>query len=99
MLDDRPDRVVERGRRLDGGHRDTRDHDLVDAPRAKLDDRVDHLLLFRLEDALLSAPLDEQLELFGTDRKHTSELQSLMRISYAVFCLKKKKTQNDNEND
>src|SRR3546814_7384439 len=28
------------------------------------------------------------------DRKHTSELQSLMRISYAVFCLKKK-TNND----
>src|SRR3546814_5905393 len=25
---------------------------------------------------------------------HTSELQSLMRISYAVFCLKKKKTHN-----
>src|SRR3546814_9529275 len=30
----------------------------------------------------------------GVDRseEHTSELQSLMRISYAVFCLKKKKT-------
>src|SRR3546814_10215107 len=30
----------------------------------------------------------------GTHRseEHTSELQSLMRISYAVFCLKKKKT-------
>src|SRR3546814_1106974 len=27
--------------------------------------------------------------------EHTSELQSLMRISYAVFCLKKKKTTND----
>src|SRR3546814_362714 len=26
--------------------------------------------------------------------EHTSELQSLMRISYAVFCLNKKKTQN-----
>src|SRR3546814_6236773 len=26
--------------------------------------------------------------------EHTSELQSLMRISYAVFCLKKKKTPN-----
>src|SRR3546814_5262088 len=26
--------------------------------------------------------------------EHTSELQSLMRISYAVFCLKKKKTHN-----
>src|SRR3546814_7909890 len=29
--------------------------------------------------------------------EHTSELQSLMRISYAVFCLKKKKT-NTNTN-
>src|SRR3546814_5570862 len=28
--------------------------------------------------------------------EHTSELQSLMRISYAVFCLKKKKTHNNN---
>src|SRR3546814_10434996 len=28
--------------------------------------------------------------------EHTSELQSLMRISYAVFCLKKKKTKNTN---
>src|SRR3546814_1134264 len=27
--------------------------------------------------------------------EHTSELQSLMRISYAVFCLKKKKTKTD----
>src|SRR3546814_19173852 len=28
--------------------------------------------------------------------EHTSELQSLMRISYAVFCLKKKKQNNNN---
>src|SRR3546814_2424183 len=28
--------------------------------------------------------------------EHTSELQSLMRISYAVFCLKKKKKQHHN---
>src|SRR3546814_7655305 len=36
----------------------------------------------------------------GLDRseEHTSELQSLMRISYAVFCLKKKKTTNTNYN-
>src|SRR3546814_6311307 len=34
----------------------------------------------------------------SSDRKeHTSELQSLMRISYAVFCLKKKKTQSQYE--
>src|SRR3546814_8945032 len=29
--------------------------------------------------------------------EHTSELQSLMRISYAVFCLKKKKTKKQNK--
>src|SRR3546814_5604848 len=29
--------------------------------------------------------------------EHTSELQSLMRISYAVFCLKKKKKQNSRD--
>src|SRR3546814_4466304 len=32
--------------------------------------------------------------LSGRSEEHTSELQSLMRISYAVFCLKKKKTKN-----
>src|SRR3546814_5144987 len=30
-------------------------------------------------------------EIAGRSEEHTSELQSLMRISYAVFCLKKKK--------
>src|SRR3546814_8197217 len=29
--------------------------------------------------------------------EHTSELQSLMRISYAVFCLKKKKQETTNQ--
>src|SRR3546814_2487429 len=32
------------------------------------------------------------VELHRRSEEHTSELQSLMRISYAVFCLKKKKT-------
>src|SRR3546814_1387841 len=32
--------------------------------------------------------------LFRRSEEHTSELQSLMRISYAVFCLKKKQTQH-----
>src|SRR3546814_5861386 len=30
----------------------------------------------------------------GRSEEHTSELQSLMRISYAVFCLKKKRIQS-----
>src|SRR3546814_2110527 len=33
----------------------------------------------------------EGREIDGRSEEHTSELQSLMRISYAVFCLKKKK--------
>src|SRR3546814_6359568 len=33
------------------------------------------------------------LDFFQRSEEHTSELQSLMRISYAVFCLKKKKKQ------
>src|SRR3546814_4961951 len=37
-----------------------------------------------------TAPVDRSEE-------HTSELQSLMRISYAVFCLKKKTTTDQNK--
>src|SRR3546814_2030027 len=36
----------------------------------------------------------ESCESLERSEEHTSELQSLMRISYAVFCLKKKKTDN-----
>src|SRR3546814_1807569 len=34
----------------------------------------------------------------GRSEEHTSELQSLMRISYAVFCLKKKRTTENMNN-
>src|SRR3546814_5448945 len=37
------------------------------------------------------AVLAERLDKRERSEEHTSELQSLMRISYAVFCLKKKK--------
>src|SRR3546814_5558159 len=36
-------------------------------------------------------PPKDAVEHYGRSEEHTSELQSLMRISYAVFCLKKKK--------
>src|SRR3546814_7521956 len=39
----------------------------------------------------------EKLQSLGRSEEHTSELQSLMRISYAVFCLKKKKRKNKNK--
>src|SRR3546814_1588452 len=52
-----------------------------------------HLDFSVMEDYLATL-LQAQLADDGLDRseEHTSELQSLMRISYAVFCLKKKKT-------
>src|SRR3546814_3707615 len=37
-------------------------------------------------------PVQQRLQHGQRSEEHTSELQSLMRISYAVFCLKKKKT-------
>src|SRR3546814_3483530 len=46
-----------------------------------------------------SLETDRSLELRTRDRRseeHTSELQSLMLISYAVFCLKKKKSEENN---
>src|SRR3546814_7262966 len=42
-------------------------------------------------------PLDEIFHL--RSEEHTSELQSLMRISYAVFCLKKKKKNKHNKHN
>src|SRR3546814_6769010 len=43
----------------------------------------------KLSSRTLSHPWSKRSE------EHTSELQSLMRISYAVFCLKKKTTKNN----
>src|SRR3546814_9214048 len=40
---------------------------------------------------LVEASCRRQLATLARSEEHTSELQSLMRISYAVFCLKKKK--------
>src|SRR3546814_2801966 len=40
----------------------------------------------------------QEIQLSYRSEEHTSELQSLMRISYAVFCLKKKQKQNKNTN-
>src|SRR3546814_4475046 len=44
--------------------------------------------------AALSMPANGEKILKARSEEHTSELQSLMRISYAVFCLKKKNTKS-----
>src|SRR3546814_9738546 len=40
-----------------------------------------------------------EIELVGRSEEHTSELQSLMRISYAGFCLKKKNKEDEKPKD
>src|SRR3546814_1848855 len=55
-----------------------------------------HPVLFRrLAEAKAHRPA---MKIIVRSEEHTSELQSLMRISYAVFCLKKKITQKQNIN-
>src|SRR3546814_464003 len=50
--------------------------------------------LRRARDALGQVGIASPEERLHRSEEHTSELQSLMRISYAVFCLKKKKQRN-----
>src|SRR3546814_6654852 len=52
------------------------------------------------EEGAIPMTADSSADLYGDSlparsEEHTSELQSLMRISYAVFCLKKKTKQTD----
>src|SRR3546814_9581522 len=60
-----------------------------------LDDQVD---MPRRQQSVVVAVAAEPAQVYGPAKplerseEHTSELQSLMRISYAVLCLKKKKT-------
>src|SRR3546814_5535916 len=63
-----------------------------EVPRDILPEMVPETLLYFDEEARFI-----YYNMEGTKRRseeHTSELQSLMRISYAVFCLKKKKNKS-----
>src|SRR3546814_10708980 len=51
----------------------------------------------RLHQKMLTLGVVEQVVMQIRSEEHTSELQSLMRISYAVFCLKKKQRYNIND--
>src|SRR3546814_6547184 len=58
----------------------------IDQKRRHLALRAAHLV-----EQIIVVAKGEQAFLARRSEEHTSELQSLMRISYAVFCLKKKK--------
>src|SRR3546814_4534930 len=53
------------------------------------------LFIIVAESTLIFAPIDQ----LGRSEEHTSELQSLMRNSYAVLCLKKKNKTNNTTTD
>src|SRR3546814_3097375 len=73
------------GRLLDGLHR------ALD--QLVLQDDLDFHLGQEIDD-VFGAAVELGMAFLARSEEHTSELQSLMRISYAVFCLKKKnKTQ------
>src|SRR3546814_9544008 len=59
-----------------------------------LEDRADRLGFGFIDDELSVADViaERHRATHPRSEEHTSELQSLMRISYAVFCLKKKNT-------
>src|SRR3546814_4495372 len=73
---------------VDFGLFDTRGGQLVEKPRPQV------VLGCIGLGTVLQHTLDDVVEPHRLrSEEHTSELQSLMRISYAVFCLKKKKKQ------
>src|SRR3546814_3654588 len=59
---------------------------------------VDHPAIGGLFSSYLNGRYMLRSEHRHRSEEHTSELQSLMRISYAVFCLKKKKNQHTKTN-
>src|SRR3546814_5316186 len=65
----------------------------------QLEDEIARLESLGNADADMLVRLREERDRLERRRseEHTSELQSLMRISYAVFCLKKKTTNNTND--
>src|SRR3546814_1939011 len=72
----------------------------VDAEYRALAVRPGRIERYRAQFALCADGVKGLLVLAPADiarsEEHTSELQSLMRISYAVFCLKKKNNRNPN---
>src|SRR3546814_3807311 len=75
--------AIEKGERIVRYKGTLRSHDEVDEEYGD-EDENGHTFLFTLSD-------DYVIDANARSEEHTSELQSLMRISYDVFCLKKKK--------
>src|SRR3546814_9495505 len=53
-----------------------------------LAENPDHQATLRANPAMIPDAIEEMMRAYARSEEHTSELQSLMRTSYAVFCLK-----------
>src|SRR3546814_3935505 len=85
-----------RSERLLGYELSPEQRELIGGWREWLDERVAAELPALEQSVADQAGFSRQVrELLVRSEEHTSELQSLMRISYAVFCLKKKKKQTE----
>src|SRR3546814_7939935 len=73
-----------------------RDVSRISRPHGRMHAFTDNQFPVRPANAIQGPPFDcpfgARLGVSRRSEEHASELQSLMRISYAVFCLKKKKT-------
>src|SRR3546814_1428383 len=77
------------GRRVAGGVDGARAQEVVTG-RQTGEDTPATVVLFDPVDVIAVEPSEVAVRLRIRSEEHTSELQSLMRISYAVVCLKKK---------
>src|SRR3546814_3674917 len=84
------------------------DHDLIASTNSRagaariFDHRRNKAQLLAGQALARNAVMPPRIELLRRpcrSEEHTSELQSLMRISYAVFCLKKKQTSKTKEEE
>src|SRR3546814_7850932 len=71
------------------------DREFTDAQRVGERENIGDQLVGGIGLGLLRLGRSAIAALIGRSEEHTSELQSLMRTSYAVFCLKKKKNNTD----
>src|SRR3546814_1160713 len=87
------ERLREQGRTtmaVRSGDRDLGAIGLMDTPRAAVREAIARLKALGIRRMIMISGDNQRVA--TRSEEHTSELQSLMRISYAVFCLKKKKT-------
>src|SRR3546814_2795446 len=90
-------RLIARTARLTGHAVDVDRKNIVG--RFRIHDRGDRMRRYRWGALRRQRKNGSGFEEHVRSEEHTSELQSLMRISYAVFCLKKKKNKKQHDSN